>query len=114
MYFIPRNNTFYHYIAHMNSKNRYACTGFFVLFLVLMAFYFMQRFITVYTIIYEQERAALLKKHQDIERITHKNKQLSAILAEIKKELQEQMYAGAVHDYFKKRLSFVLDMVKQS
>ncbi len=97
----------------MNNKNRYAYTGFFVISFIIISFYFIQRLITVYTTTYEQECIMLRKQYQDIERITQKNNQLSIMLNGIKKELQTHEQTGSIHDYFKKRLFFVLKEIKQ-
>src|SRR5438477_9866281 len=114
MYFIPRNNKIYNYIAHTSVRNRYLCTGFFVASMTFVSLYFMQRFITVYSVLYSQELAILQKKYQEQERLERKNHQLVVVIDETKQDFQKNITTMQAQEYFKKQLLFVLDIIKNA
>jgi len=114
MYFIPRNNRVYHYIAHTRLKNRYLFTGFFVAGIIFFSVYFIQRIITVYTVLYAQQVEVLKKQYKEGERIGIKNKQLTAIIQDTKKEIEEHVFLGNSEEYFKNQLLFILNEVKNN
>src|SRR5690349_18407911 len=113
MYFIPRNNKIYHYIAHANVKKRYLFTGFFVIILVFVCMYFLQRLINVYSVLYSQELSDLQQKYKEINRLERKNKQLILVIDDTKKEIQKYI-PTTQSEYIKKQLLFVLDVIKNS
>ena len=110
MYFIPRNNKIYNFIAHTQVKNRYLCTGFFIVLLLGMA-YFLHHFVTTYKEVYLQELAMLQKMQVDGQQLETKNKKLSALIETTKQEMQAQINTENVHDYLKKQVQFVLDTI---
>jgi|SRR5581483_1031730 len=112
MYFIPRNNKVYHYIAHMNKKNRYMYAGFFVVCTFFLISYFLQRLINVYHDLYAQELISLRKQYKDNTRIADKNKQLMNEIQKVKTEIQHHMIVdGSL--YIKQQLLFVLEAIKK-
>src|ERR1041384_6316294 len=101
MYFIPRNNKVYHYIAHTSLKNRYLCTGFFIATVIFISIYFGQRLINVYSSLYAQELVVLQKQYKECGRIETKNKRLILGIEDTKKDIQINVFLGNIHEYFK-------------
>jgi hypothetical protein len=59
MYFIPRNNTIYNYLAHTNKNRRYTATIFICIFLLVICFYGIYQPLTRSMIFYKNEYSQL-------------------------------------------------------
>ncbi len=108
MYFISRNNSIYDFIAHTRVKNRYVCTGFFVV-TILFGAYFLHCLVTTYKDIYLQEVALLQKMYRESQHLEKKNKDLIVMIDSTKNGMMSQVQHEKSHDFIKKQVQFVLE-----
>jgi Tfp pilus assembly protein PilO len=111
MYFIPRNNALYSYVAHTNQKKRYLFTVvFFTLFIIGIS-YGIIPFLEYYTMMYEQEIKVLEHHYHYARTISKKNHDLKQNIVRIQQELDTHK---ANDICLKNKLLFILDTLQQS
>src|SRR5579871_5775320 len=89
MYFIPRNNRFYQYIAHTNTMRRYCATLFLLAGFAIVCFYGIYAPLKSHIMLYKIELARLQKQYEDGEQAERNAKELSAVIFEKKKYVSE-------------------------
>lgn len=115
MYFIPRNNVFYNYIAHTDTKRRYIATLFVLIALIVIGFYGLYRPLGKRISMYKIERARLQKQYEETGDLEKSNKDLLTIIHSNKKNIDEYVVADdARHEVCSQRMQFVFDTVAQA
>lgn len=115
MYFIPRNNALYNYIAHTDIKRRYIATLFALVVFAVICFYGLYRPLAAHIAIYKIERARLQKQHEERGDLEKSNKDLLAIIHTNKKNIDEYVVSDdARHEVCSQRMQFVFDTVAQA
>lgn len=115
MYFIPRNNAFYNYIAHTDTKRRYIATLFLLVIFVVIGFYVLYKPLGGHISMYKMERARLQKQYEESVDLEKSNKDLLTIIHSNKKNIDEYAVADDVrHEVCSQRMQFVFDTVAQA
>jgi len=115
MYFIPRNNVFYNYIAHTDTKRRYIATLFVLVVFIVIGFYCAYKPIAAHISMYRIERARLQKQYEETADLEKSNKDLLTIIHSNKKIIDEYAVADdARHEVCNQRMQFVFDAVAQA
>src|SRR5213075_484793 len=105
MYFIARNNKTYQYIAHVKPLRRYVFTGA-VLCSMILGFYFLERIIDTYGLMYFHEHNALQKKYNDRKQVNKKNNKLSEYINQMKNKAIVNDEEKNADEFFKTQLLF--------
>jgi Tfp pilus assembly protein PilO len=114
MYFIPRNNAFYNYIAHTNVKRRYAATLFIMLAVILVGFYGIYKPLNAHIDLCTAELRQMQQKYQESEKLKKNNSEIAALIDTNKKNIE--MYAvdnEKKEAYCNERMQFIFDTVAQ-
>lgn len=115
MYFIPRNNAIYNYIAHTDIKRRYSATLFVFAIAVTICFYGAYRPLIAHINLYKIERARLQKQCQESRDLEKSNKELFTIIETNKKNINEYVVSDDVrHAVCSQRMQFVFDTAVQA
>jgi Tfp pilus assembly protein PilO len=115
MYFIPRNNALYNYIAHTDTKRRYIATLFVLAVSTVICFYGLYRPLVAHIIMYKIERARLQKQYEESGDLEKSNKNLLTIIHTNKKTIDEYAVTDeARHEVCSQRMQFVFDTVAQA
>ena len=114
MYFIPRNNVVYNYIAHINKKRRYSVTLFVFIAMIILGFYGIYKPLIAHITLFKIERTRLQTQYEDIEQLKKTNKELSTHIQASKKNISEQVIADdKKEEYCNSRLQFIFDTITQ-
>lgn len=114
MYFIPRNNAVYNYIAHTNVKRRYCATLFFVVLFGLVGFYGVYMPLAAHIKLSKIELARLKKQYEETEHIKKSNKEISLLTEASKKNIAASIIADdKQQEHCSKRIQYVFDTVAQ-
>ena len=115
MYFIPRNNALYNYIAHTDTKRRYTATLFALIAFAVIGFYGLYRPLAAHIAMYKIERMRLQKQYEETADLEKSNKNLLTIIHTNKKNIDEYVVADdARHEVCSQRMQFVFDAVVQA
>jgi hypothetical protein len=114
MYFIPRNNVFYHYIAHTNIWRRYCATLFLLVACTGVYVYGLYVPLSAHIVLYKTETARLQKQYEDIQQLRISGKELSTIIG----QKNDMIHRYIVSDDDRqsecgKRMQFVFDSIAQ-
>lgn len=110
MYFISRNNSFYQYIAHTNTRRRYCATLFLLAGLGFAFLYGIYKPLTQYIVLYKIELARLQKQQEDEEILSKGNRELSAVIFQKKKHVGEHIFdLDGREKECSKQMQFVFD-----
>jgi Tfp pilus assembly protein PilO len=115
MYFIPRNNAFYNYIAHTSVKRRYSATLFVLVAIGLIGFYGIYMPLAAHIMMYRTELANLKKQQQESDLLKKNNKELLERIDTNKKNISEHIIADdAKENYCSQRMQFVFDTITKA
>ncbi|HLJ31758.1 MAG TPA: hypothetical protein VKU36_04930 [Candidatus Babeliales bacterium] len=114
MYFIPRNNKLYNYIAHANLRRCYIATLFFLTIFGAMVFYGIYSPLCSHITLLKAERTLLQKKVDDIAQMEKSNKELTPLIESHKKNITDHAVAIDKRDeHCYKRMMFIMDTIAQ-
>lgn len=112
MYFISRNNAFYNYIAHTNTKRRYLATLLVLVVIGLIGFYGIYMPLTSHIMIYKTQLAHLQKQQHESDELRVNNKELLERIDTNKKNISGHIVADDVKEnYCSERMQFVFDTI---
>lgn len=115
MYFIPRNNKFYNYIAHTDLKRCYAATFFCVIIFFVIGLYGIYYPLLAHILLLKTERTSLQKKSDEIEYLDKSKQALSKVVEVNKKYITDHAIVSDKRDeYCHKRMLFVLENITQT
>lgn len=115
MYFIPRNNAIYNYIAHTDIKRCYIATLFILAMFGVINFYGIYMPLIANITLLQVELAHLQKQHEDSEQLKKSNKEISISIDTNKKNIADHIVADDKKEVeCSKRMQFVFDMVTKS
>src|SRR3990172_8431868 len=115
MYFIPRNNSVYNYIAHTSSQRRYIATFFIVASLAGICFYGIYTPLSAHIILYKAESARLQKQYAEIGQADKSGQELLLLVETGKKNIAEHaMSADKREEQCHKSMQFILDTITKS
>jgi Tfp pilus assembly protein PilO len=114
MYFIPRNNAFYNYIAHTNVKRRYAATLFIMAGILLVGCYGIYKPLNAHIDVCRAELKQMQQKYQESEKLKKNNNEITLLIDTNKKNIK--LYAvdnEKKEAYCSERMQFVFDTIAQ-
>jgi len=115
MYFIPRNNAFYNYIAHTSSRRRYIATLFIVGFFVVISFYGIYAPLSSHILLYQAECLRLQKQYEEMNQLGKTSQELIRLTESNKKNILEHAIENAARDeHCNKHMNYVLNAIAQS
>ena len=112
MYFIPRNNVFYNYIAHTNVKRRYAATLFLMFAAIFIYFYGIYKPLDAHIALCKAELKQMQQKYHESEKLKKSNGEINALIDNNKKNIE--MYAipdEKKESHCNERMQFVFDAI---
>ncbi len=114
MYFIPRNNAIYSYIAHTNAKRRYCATLFVLLALIIISFYGIYIPLNSHILLYKAEIARLQTQYQEMSQLKKQSDEVSSLIATSKKNINDAaIETDKKEDYCNKHMLYILDAIQQ-
>ncbi len=114
MYFIPRNNALYNYIAHTSLKRCYAVTLIAVCAFFIVGIYGIYYPLCAHITLLKSERVLLQKKVDDIAQMEKGNKELSTFIETDKKNIADRAIAlDKKEEDCHKRMLFIMDTIAQ-
>jgi len=114
MYFIPRNNAIYNYIAHTSSMRRYLATLFIVVFLALFFFYGISIPLNTYIAAYKAEIIRLQKQYEEMRLLGKSNKETLSLLDASKKNIGQHTVSDSDREKIcSERMQWILDTIAQ-
>lgn len=114
MYFIPRNNAVYNYIAHTSAKRRYLATLFVGVIFIGVCFYGIYVPLHSHIFIQKAEIARLQKQYEEMGQLDKSSKDISSLLGITKQNIIEQALEGTKkEEHCHKQTLFVLDIITQ-
>lgn len=115
MYFIPRNNAFYNYIAHTSSRRRYIATLFSLTLLIGICFYGVYAPLNSHIRLYQAECLRLEKQYEEMNQLRKAGQELTALTESNKKNIVEHAIETAVRDeHCNKHMNYVLNAIAQA
>jgi hypothetical protein len=115
MYFIPRNNAIYNYIAHTSTRRRYLATLFAVVALCAVLYYGAYIPLNNYIIVYKNEIVRLQKQQQEMRQCDKIIQDLSSLVTTSKNNIATcAVETDNREEYCYKRMMFILDTIAQS
>jgi Tfp pilus assembly protein PilO len=115
MYFIPRNNIVYNYIAHTDAKRRYIATLFVFIAMIAAGFYGVYMPLKGHIVLSNAEKIGLQKQYEEVGGLENKSKELSLMIDTYKKNISVHAVAAAQkEEYCSGRMQYVFDTIKQS
>jgi hypothetical protein len=112
MYFIPRNNKIYNYIAHTSLPRLYGATFLCIVLWCSAVFYCLYNPLLSHIVLLKAEINALHKKCDDICQLDKSNSELSPMVESYKKNIIEHaIIADARQEHCYKRMLFILDTI---
>jgi Tfp pilus assembly protein PilO len=114
MYFIPRNNAIYNYIAHTDTKRRYCATLFVVFGAIGIGVYGVYMPLESHIALYKAEKMQLQKQHEEIAIAEKNNKNVSDLIDAHKKNLRGYEVAQDQRiEHCNARMQFIFDTIAQ-
>ncbi len=114
MYFIPRNNAIYNYIAHTDIKRRYFATLFILIAAIGVCFYGLYTPLEGHIVLYKAEKMRLQKQYEEIGAMDKNNKNVSELIDAHKKSLRGYEIAQSQRiEHCNARMQFVFDTIAQ-
>jgi hypothetical protein len=115
MYFIPRNNAIYNYIAHTSLKRCYLATLFFVGIFLCTVFYCAYCPLLSHITLLKSEQIMLQKKVEELAQTAKGNKELSTFVDTGKKTIADYaVTSDKREEHCHKRMLFVMDAIAQA
>ncbi len=115
MFFIPRNNTIYNYIAHTDPKRRYIATLFVLVAMVAAGFYGMYMPLKAHIALNNAEKIRLQKQYEDAGGLENKSTELSLRIDTYKKNINIHAIApDKKEEYCSARMQYVFDTIVKS
>lgn len=115
MYFIPRNNAVYNYIAHTDIKRCYIATLFVLAAFGMIGFYCVYMPLAGHITLLKVEIARLQKQQEDGEQLKKSNKEFSTSIDTNKKNIGEHVVEeNKKAEECSKRMQFVFDAITKS
>jgi hypothetical protein len=112
MYFIPRNNAIYNYIAHTSSMRRYLATLFVGIIFTGICFYGIYIPLGAHIVLYKAEALRLQKQYEEIGQLDKSGSELLSLIDTGKKNSAAHVVGDDKREeYCNKRMQFVLDTV---
>src|SRR5688500_8719659 len=112
MYFIPRNNKFYNYIAHTNIKRCYSATLFVLASATIIGFYGIYKPITAHIMLYKVELTRLKKQYEQGKQLEKSNSELSLLIDTRKKNIGAHIIPDeAQQKWCNKHMQFIFDVI---
>ena len=113
MYFIPRNNKIYNYIAHTSSMRRYTGTFVTVCLFFIIGFYCIYYPLLNLIAMYTHERFMLQKKCEEFMQYDKSNQHLSQYIDTKKNSIQTYVRSSSVVQRHYNQTMFVLQAIAQ-
>lgn len=114
MYFIPRNNAMYNYIAHTSLKRCYMATLFCVGGFLCIVFYCVYFPLSSHILLLQSEQMMLQKKIEDLVKIEKGSKELSSFVESGKKNIADHVITSDNREeHCHKRMLFVMEAVNE-
>ena len=115
MYFIPRNNTVYNYIAHTSAQRRYLATLFIVIIFCGVCFYGVYAPLSAHIVLFKNEILRLQKQQQEMQQLDKNSKDFLSLIETRKKNIAEHAIENDKREeHCYKRMMFVLDTIAKS
>jgi len=112
MYFIPRNNVVYNYIAHTSAERRYIATLFTVGAFLVVCFYGIYIPLKGHIAVCKIELARLRKQQEDVEVIDKNSKELLTLVHTSKKNIADRaIEPEKKEEHCHERTAFMLDAI---
>lgn len=114
MYFIPRNNKFYNYIAHTDLKRCYMAMLFFLSIFALGAFYGIYSPLLLHITLLQSEYTSLQKKSDELVQLQKSNKELRTSIGVHRKSVTD-CAAGCdrKEEECHQRMMFIMETIAQ-
>jgi len=87
MFFLPRNNTLYNYIAHTKRNRRYGATIFFLIFFVMCSFYGIYKPLIAHISFYQTQSIQLKEQCKELEQLETSMQEYVSFIEKNKKEI---------------------------
>jgi len=114
MYFIPRNNKFYNYIAHTSLKRCYLATLIGVCAFFMVMLYGIYYPLCSHIMILKTERAALQKKADEVAQLDKSNKELIPFIESGKKSIADRaITVDKKEEHCHKQMLFIMESIAQ-
>lgn len=115
VYFIPRNNKFYNYIAHTDIKRCYLATLFVLGIIGIIGFYAIYKPLLAHIMLYKTELIHVQKQYEQGQQLEKSNSELSALIDTNKKNLATHIIPHAEQEeWCNKHMQFIFDLITQS
>jgi len=115
MYFIPRNNAIYNYIAHTNVKRRYCATLFVLSVIIIISFYGIYMPLNSHILLYKVDIARLQTQFQEMSQLKKQSDDISSLIVTSKKNINDfRIEDDKQEDHCNKYMLYILDTIEQT
>ena len=112
MYFIPRNNAIYNYIAHTNMQRRYIATLFVFALATATIFYGVYKPLESHLLLYKSELERLQQQSVEASLTDKNNKETTALIEATKQSIGEHVVEeNKREEYCSQQMQFVFDAI---
>ncbi|HSC24632.1 MAG TPA: hypothetical protein VLB80_00240 [Candidatus Babeliales bacterium] len=114
MYFIPRNNKIYSYIAHTSSQRRYGVTLIAISMFFIIGIYILYYSLTNHIALLKLEYIVLQKKHTELIHVDKGNLELHKLIELGKKNINQHIILPEMYtEYCHKQMLFILNLLNE-